>query len=350
MIYEFKITINKLKCSGTNTNFTYLFSSLTSSIPAGFWSHVTDPNGLDIKFYDTDTITELDREIVTYSAGTHKVEIWVRIPTVTDAVSKEIYCRYGGTTRISDVNTWRTSNARYVFHFKNNDHSESCGYSDGEAHDAGQAWVDSVIEKGLSFNGTTDYFIENFNDGLAGNLHNGIYTVSGWAKVHDTLGNFAVIQADTGSWMHDTMTFMLGLYSGSIGTGWHIQGWTGSSWIGVASGQTIVSQLDAWHHVVGVNTGSEFRIYVDGVLKNTNVVAYSRVADLDDYHIGWYNGMYPNRSEQLIDEVRTYNVVKSTDWVLTEYNSQNDPATFSSCGPESGSGTAVRVPLIYKIV
>jgi len=58
-MYQFSITIDKTKVQGTNTNFVYLFSELCSSIPSGFWSHVVDTvSGLDIRFFDTDEVTE----------------------------------------------------------------------------------------------------------------------------------------------------------------------------------------------------------------------------------------------------------------------------------------------------
>jgi hypothetical protein len=66
-LYRFPITIDRTKVTGTNTNFPYLFSELCPSIPVGFWSHVTDTNGADIRFYDTNH-TELKREIVAYDS------------------------------------------------------------------------------------------------------------------------------------------------------------------------------------------------------------------------------------------------------------------------------------------
>ena len=105
-MYKFKITIDKAKVTGTNTNFVYLFNELCSSIPAGFWTHVVDTStGLDIRFFDTDGVAELKREVVLYSAGTSKVEAWVQIPSLGTATNKEIWCQYGGTTVANSYGT-----------------------------------------------------------------------------------------------------------------------------------------------------------------------------------------------------------------------------------------------------
>jgi hypothetical protein len=38
-----------------------------------------------------------------------------------------------------------------------------------------------------------------------------------------------------------------------------------------------------------------------------------------------------------IDEVRISNIARTSDWIYTEFNNQNDPSSFLSFGPEETS-------------
>ena len=69
--------------------------------------------------------------------------------------------------------------------------------------------------------------------------------------------------------------------------------------------------------------------YIDGVLKNSSVVA-PQTALPSEGNIGRYNnGEYIAAS---LDEPRFSMSPKSAGWILTEYNNQNSPGTFISLG------------------
>lgn len=179
-IYTFPITINSSQVSGTNINFPYLFSEGCSGIPAGFWNHVVDNDGLDIRFYDSDYVSELNREIVLYSSATNKVEARVQIPTLSTSANKTIYCQYGGTTRANDVTTWKAD--EYVYHMQNNANDSSVNINDA----VGYNQIAGKINNGSSA-------ISVLGSNIGGNLD---VSLSAWIKVNS-------LPYDGGGWADD---------------------------------------------------------------------------------------------------------------------------------------------------
>lgn len=95
-LYRRKITLNASYISGTHTNFPILYKISSQIGPKA------SSNAHDIVFTDSDEVTRLSHEIDTYSEGTGN--IWVRIPTLTDATSKDIYIYYGNSTATDQLN------------------------------------------------------------------------------------------------------------------------------------------------------------------------------------------------------------------------------------------------------
>ena len=113
------------------------------------------------------------------------------------------------------------------------------------------------------------------------------------------------------------------------GTGWAMQtnangtvaffygtGLGGSDFHGV---DTLTSVLDnQWHHLAGVFTGTEFRIYMDGVLQNTLAFNAPISNNTRAVNIGasWGGGTPTRFFRGLIDEVEYFNRALSPDEVL----------------------------------
>jgi hypothetical protein len=101
---------------------------------------------------------------------------------------------------------------------------------------------------------------------------------------------------------------------------------------------------DQWYHVTGTFDGTDMRVYLDGVLKDTRNVG----ANLDDdglpLRIGadddgddWFDGV--------LDEVRISQVARSTDWVRAIYENMANTGTF-----QSRSGVVVtRGPTLFIV-
>jgi len=337
-MYRFPITIDKTKVQGTNTNFVYLFNELCSSIPAGFWSHVVDTTtGLDIRFFDTDGLTELKREIVLYNSGMSKVEAWVQILSLGTAANKVIYCQYGGATRANDTDTW-ISSFKHVSHQQGNGNDSTVNgtnLSDGSSpvYDIGK------IETGVSLNGASRYSYRDYDADF--DLPNA-FTLEAWinwdktgtssyphiiSKRYDTSdGNynfiFCIDRASNKLFLivNDLSTNSL-LSSSTIGTG--------------------------WNHVAAVYDGSSLLIYINGALNNSTP-STGTITRVGSGKFGVGAGWPQSWSEffdGIIDEVRVSSSGLLADWIKTEYNNQNDPATFSLCSAEEDVTRIYKFPI-----
>jgi len=307
---SFKITIDKTKVTGTNTNFPYLFSDLISGIPATFWANAVDP--LDIRFYDTNDSTELDREVVYYDSATSKVEAWVQIPSLGTAANKEIWCAYGGATKANDTTVWDDVGYAGVYHLKdgatlnvndstvnanngtNNSAAPIAGKIDGAAHFTPSEYIS--LGNPASLDLTSAYTIslwvypQSFSD-----YQNAIY------KGDSSAGQYGLIIFSDGSWYAQADTTP-------------IQG-----------GSNLV--LNEWQYVTITWNGTTLTVYKNGAYSNSG--SSSVVSRGTEVILGadTVNGRY---FDGYVDEARVANVVKSADWIATEYANQNDPVTFSA--------------------
>jgi len=72
----------------------------------------------------------------------------------------------------------------------------------------------------------------------------------------------------------------------------------------------------------------------DGTAAQT-VVPVSNVHSLV---MGFSTSVNAFQTHAIVDEYRLSSVARSADWIITEYNNQNSPSTFSTLGPENGGG------------
>jgi hypothetical protein len=98
------------------------------------------------------------------------------------------------------------------------------------------------------------------------------------------------------------------------------------------NGATTSMVINTWYHVAATYDGTTLLAYKNAAQTNS-VVNSSGMFNSDgpfmigSHGISWYfNG--------LIDEVRVSNTPRSVDWLTTEYNNQNSPATFISVTTE----------------
>lgn len=339
MAFEFTITIDKTKVSGSQTDFPYLFSVDTSTIPAGFWTNVLDPDGLDIRFYDTDGTTELDREIVLYDSATPEVEAWVKIPLLEDTADKVIYCRYGGASAVNSPNVWLLQSADVVLHCQRQYEPSPGVFKTVDSTGLGDATCQNVdFLPGRIGNGVTyDNNVELL--GINRGVHLGLYTIDAWFYNTGIAGNvYRIIANDHSAGSNGSFFFgvtdndFLAIF-GTTGLGIAAYN-TVAGWRGVGVGGTYASWSNAWFKATATWDGNRWRIYVNGLLAAT-----SGVVALDPNNptmtFGNFAGIAWTQWIGRHDELRIYHDAKDAGYILTDFNNQSDPATFSFCGPES---------------
>ncbi len=192
-------------------------------------------------------------------------------------------------------------------------------------------------------NGAADFFKPGFgNSGLLG-AHNSVLdsihiTLSAWVKLGIGGGGFmSIVDRDNAStarvfqFRHDAVSNALQFIAFVGG----VQSINGSTPGNITDG--------VWHYTAGTFDGAHLKIYVDGIPDATPVAVSGSLDVSTTVGVG-VGGSINNSTfwQGEMDEVRQSNVARSADWIKTEYNNQNDPASFITVGPETTVSGAYR--------
>lgn len=337
-MFRFSITIHKSAVKGSHTNYTYLFSEGCANIPAGFWSHVSDAvSGLDIRFYNTDKTTELKRENVFFDKVNSKIEAWVQVPSgVNDVNDKIIYCQYGGPTKANDYDIWSAIGAAAVYHYQDDAADSSPNANDGTPH--GVDFLAGKIGKGSNFERANSDWIDVPNDPALVGMDD--FAISSWVKItsKDSGGiPFACV------WNNGPTQGMMvfGAWDGPNRTIFYLSH-TGAYQPAGDYTHAVTLNDGTWYHLAFVKTGGYVVCYKNGVPYDTigDFIAQLYNSPLNLRMGAPADTSYWNYYDGMLDELRIHGNggVPNADWIQTEYNNQNDPATFSEASIEENFG------------
>ena len=94
-------------------------------------------------------------------------------------------------------------------------------------------------------------------------------------------------------------------------------------------------QTNTRYMVHMIRDGSQVRYYIDGDLKHTGASGSGGSTWNPNRNLVIGADRAHNRPlDGILDEIRISNTARSSDWISTEYNNQNDPSDFLSFGPE----------------
>ena len=159
----------------------------------------------------------------------------------------------------------------------------------------------------------------------------GKLTISAWVKTTNTSTTSIIVGKD-GVSPYSTRSYQIQL--ASTGEAKFVIFKSGSV-IELVIGTTLVNDGN-WHHVMGVNDGTDLKIYVDGTLEGTNIGSGGAIQNgTANLNIGRRQGNGANELEFLgkIDEVAVWNSDQSAN-VSTIYNG-GMPNDISSLSPLS---------------
>ncbi|NGY58018.1 DUF2341 domain-containing protein [Lentzea sp. NEAU-D13] len=328
------ITIDHDLVGATLTNFPVKIMRSTDSDLAG----KAQSSGNDILFTNSDGTTKLNHQIQLYTPATGALIAWVQVPTLSSTTDTTLYMYYGNGSASSQQNAsavWDSTNAA-VWHL-----SESVSTSAGNFKDStsnanhatyqGSPGLTTDPGGGLVFNGTSNYL-------STANQQNNpqIFTVEAWVKTSSASGkqiiSYENAQTGTAATRYDR-----GLNIGTDGRA-YFGVWDGSAVHAVPAGTNLAN--GGWHHLVATysNVSQVLVMYVNGSLAASTVSPSAEIMNAW-WRIGSYHppgntvgvaGYFPGS----IDEVRIANVVRSTGWITTNFNNQNDPFTFAPVGTE----------------
>jgi len=334
--YRRKITIDHTKVedvadpSTTYANFPVLvYATGLSNIKA---------DGADIRFTSSDGTTELPREIESYSGGT--LYAWVKVTLTKDAGDADddvIYMYYGNAAATEPApgsaygsqNVW-DSNYKGVWHLsedpsgpapqvEDSTSNDNDGTSQGSMTTGDQ--VTGQIDGSLDFDGVNDFVGLPEPPASSTNINTG--SVFAWIKTSSagtSWRGIVVKQWAYGMYLYDN-TFVI------------------FDWTTFSNRSTGVNLADGSWHFVGFTfqsgTSDGTKLYIDGTEQLTATFTVANQNEGMVIGAGDNPGTWQFFSG-IIDEARISNLVRSPDWIKTEYNNQSSPSTFCSVGGEEG--------------
>lgn len=168
-------------------------------------------------------------------------------------------------------------------------------------------WVLGKFGSALYFDGSSDYV--QIADDSSLDVGNSNCTIEAWVYSYELTGDTQIIFQKYGSDIDNIFGFGIS----SLGEGFFFLRDTSGN--GIAVKYLSVDLTGAWHHLVGVREGNYTKIYVDGVLRNTEDISTLGTINTSNHNarIGM-NAHYTGADEfkGIIDNVMIYNRDLST--------------------------------------
>ncbi|NND10508.1 MAG: DUF2341 domain-containing protein, partial [Flavobacteriaceae bacterium] len=295
-------------------------------------------NGYDFRF-TMNCFSVLDHELESYDESSGRLIAWVRIPALSATSATVIEMEFGNsaiTTDQSSTAVW-SSDYEAVWHL-NNDFSDASGNIVDGTND-GSTGANAKIANGRQFNGPTDRILYGATPLLKNTTG---ATLSAWVNADIINSDAHLIAIGTGqpAPTPDSRA-QLALVNNQPEIGGRADDF---DWFYTARSDNAIGTGD-WYYVTGtINyTNSDLKVYINGVEQRVTNYANGVMggpptfsqpntdnSDSSNSGLGadddgvWYftNG--------ILDEPRAINTIRSSDWILTEFNNQNSPSTFYS--------------------
>ncbi len=330
------ISINSAQVPSTQTDFPVLVSQTDARFKTIANSgHVANANGYDIRPYtDTTLGTAITGyELERYNASTGEVIMWVKVSSLSSSTTP-IVLGYGDsslTTDGSSTTTWSNSFLG-VYHMKDGTTlsvADATGVNNGTAQGPPTATTGKIDGAG-AFVAASSQAI-----GITTSVINPTaITLSAWINATSFPQSYqCVLGRNTSNSSYSVLLIKstgklapLSMATGAVG-------YDGSGSNTLSSGTTylVAMTYSSSTGMIGyVNGAQDGTSAANGNLNTTNTSS-AIARDLGNAGRLW-NGM--------IDEARISSVARSADWLATEYNNQNAPATFETLGTEVSVGTS----------
>ena len=202
---------------------------------------------------------------------------------------------------------------------------------------SGQGGITSGGETGQIGNAT---LYDGVNDyvSLQGNAinPNNDYTYSAWVELNEDNAHNALFGVVNGG-ITSPGYYMFILRNDSFGAVMQIDSGaatgqftpTGSETLSVSDGLSLV-------HIT--RNGNVYSFYANGALQKSSINTTSGLPTGLTDTIGWLNAGSGNYVDANVSEARSETNALSANWITTEYNNQNDEATFWGTWTDAGGG------------
>jgi len=338
--YRQKLTIDATKVGTVNhtdqTDFPVLVKITDQNNPV-FTKSKAD--GSDIIFVASDETTKLSYEIEKFSTSSNNRELdaWVKITSLSHTDNTIIYMYYGNSAATAQPaadrqDVWSNGYAG-VWHMgdsaANKTVADSLGANNGTAQqNTSLITTPGQVDGSLTFNGSSDYV-------QLGNKLDFDYTspfsMTAFVKRSATGGSQAILSKMLSSgtyrgWMFWLYTDKLGfVFRNTLATN-YIQVSTTNTFTSTSLWYKVTVTYDGSGHVAG------FKFYVNGALQSqdapiANTLSATTITTANS-NIGSRTDGAATDFSGAIDDARISTVVRTPDWIATEYANQNDSGTF----------------------
>ena len=343
--YRRTIVLGHVNVPNTDqTDFPVLISGTYSYLATiGNGGLVQNSSGYDIIFsLDPEGGTKLDHEIDGYNPVTGTVAFWVRIPTLSHTSDTVIYLFYGNpnitSSQENKSGVWKNGYAS-VYHLGNGTtlgltDSGSAGYTlTGSA-----AAVTGKIGGGAAFNGNPGTYLY-YDSVSAYPSGESPVTLETWVQLASSTGNVEILGYGGNSANGSRDAFY----------------WDGSNILMELENMAVSGPMpfnNSWHHLVSVYGGgalstSTDQLYLDGVPLSTSTGGGWPALTTTEFKIGGIPTVTSCCAlSGSVDEVRVSTVVRSADWVATEYANESSPSTFYTVEGQVTSSSAPTIQLL----
>ncbi len=337
--YYKTITIDHTKVSGSNNlnDFPILISVTDNALRTiGNGGRLQNSNGWDILFTNNTGSTDLSFQIESYTANTGNLIAWVKVPVLLHNANTEIriyYGKSGVSTNPSSNSTW-TSDYRAVYHF-NNSISDATSNNNNGANFSSTNVSSAKIGQGRGFNGSQYITVANSSSlNITGNT----ITISAWANITDVPEDAPFVVKGVST---NQERYMLGVNNDGGTKTYNMRTTTNA-----AHHRYNVTNVgfNQWAYVVMVYDGTlganpRMRMYVNGVLTSSQNASGNITSNTDALYIARRSNSDNRSIRGSLDELRISTAAKSADWILTEYNNQNNPSAFYTLSAEQAIST-----------
>jgi hypothetical protein len=329
-LYRKRITIMANQVTADLTDFPVVLQTVDMDL-----ARSARPNGFDIVFTEDDGVTILDFEIETYNGVTGELVAWVRIPFLSSTANTVLYMYYGNQDSWDHSNSEGVWDAGYagVWHLTETGDGTFGEFEDSTSYDNnGQggsgipqnvpARITGKIGSGQSFDGIEDHI--NCGNNTSLNIGGNEITLEAWINYsgYDPTHYLGIMAHD--GW---NQGYRLVIRENGDPLYFHLP--EDTYWLGATQN----TPTNSWAHVVGVYDGSAMKIYINGI-QDTNTLAKSDNIEIcpNEFWIGHGDNevgqpfSYP--WDGMIDEVRVSSIARSSDWIATQFNNQNDIDSF----------------------
>ncbi len=337
--YYSPISINSAQVPSTQTDFPVLVSVTDARFKSVANGGHCQTN-FDVRPYTDTTLSTAitGYELERYNASTGEVVMWVKVSSLTSS-STPFVLAYGNsslTTDGSSTGTW-SNGFDGVYHLKDGttlNVNSATGSNNGTNHNTVTATTGQIDGAGSFASASTQYV--DCGTGFVPGGGITAFTLSAWVKATSFPNAYNSVIGWGGA---SRNMFLFVKSTGKLACGFVTTGPTQIIYDG--SGSHTLS-TGTWYYltVTGIGTGGLIG-YVNAASDGTASSASGVLGGTFSTRIGSDPAVSTREWNGVIDEARVSTnsgVVRSPNWITTEYNNQSAPGTFETLGTEVALG------------